>query len=47
MDVERELGGFPGVPMPSIAKVYHSNTLLQSISLLISEMLYSKLQGRM
>lgn len=39
MDVERELEGFPGAPVPSIAKVYHSNTLLQSIGLLISEML--------
>lgn len=38
MDVERVLGGFPGDPMPSIAKVYHSYTLLQLIGLLITAM---------
>lgn len=38
MDVERALGGFPGVPVPSIAKAYHSYTLLQLIGLLINAM---------
>lgn len=36
--MERTVGGFPGISTPSIDKVHQSNTLLQLISLLITEM---------